>query len=403
MSDQNPSQIKLALMNARSALQHGQKMDARRWSMLAIHLDPTVEEPWLILAAISSPQASVAYLQKALQINPHSERAAKGMQWALNRLSTLTTRSELTEKTPGLSDTQPIVIADQFPKAHAEPSIKTAEKQAERKTETIGKTGTLVDELRSATQVTAVQAKAAAEPKRKAVSTRKPARQSNWAGFLLAFFFLALAIVIVWAALPQWNALARSASAPMPADVLAKPSLTPTYTATATPTSTPTPTATFTSTPTRTPKPTNTPVPPPTATPYVYNPPADTSAPVEPAVDTSGRWIDIDLSQQMLYAYEGDTVVNSFLVSTGVAAHPTVVGQFYIYVKYLYTDMSGPGYYLPDVPYTMYFYQGYGIHGTYWHHNFGTPMSHGCINMETNDAAWMFNFASVGTLVNIHY
>lgn len=64
--------------------------------------------------------------------------------------------------------------------------------------------------------------------------------------------------------------------------------------------------------------------------------------------------------------------------------------------------MTGPDYYLPDVPYTMYFYKGYGIHGTYWHDNFGTPMSHGCVNMRTSEAAWLFDFASVGTLVNVH-
>ena len=45
--------------------------------------------------------------------------------------------------------------------------------------------------------------------------------------------------------------------------------------------------------------------------------------------------------------------------------------------------MSGPGYYLPGVPYVMYFYQGYGLHGTYWHDNFGQPMSHGCVNLPT--------------------
>jgi lipoprotein-anchoring transpeptidase ErfK/SrfK len=64
--------------------------------------------------------------------------------------------------------------------------------------------------------------------------------------------------------------------------------------------------------------------------------------------------------------------------------------------------MSGPGYFLPDVPYTMYFYQDYGIHGTYWHHNFGTPMSHGCVNMVTEEARWLFNWSFVGILVNIH-
>ena len=65
--------------------------------------------------------------------------------------------------------------------------------------------------------------------------------------------------------------------------------------------------------------------------------------------------------------------------------------------------MTGPGYYLPDVPFTMYYYKGYGIHAATWHNNFGTPMSHGCINMRLEDAQWMFNWASIGTLVNIHY
>jgi lipoprotein-anchoring transpeptidase ErfK/SrfK len=105
----------------------------------------------------------------------------------------------------------------------------------------------------------------------------------------------------------------------------------------------------------------------------------------------------------MVYAYEGNTVVNSFLVSTGTWLHPTITGQYKIYVKYLYADMTGPGYYLPDVPYTMYFYSGYALHGTYWHSNFGVPMSHGCVNLSIPDAGWLFNWASVGTLVNIHY
>ena len=94
-----------------------------------------------------------------------------------------------------------------------------------------------------------------------------------------------------------------------------------------------------------------------------------------------------------MYAYEGKTVVRTFLVSTGTAAHPTVTGRFRIYAKYLYDDMAGPGYYLPNVPYTMYFYEGYSLHGTYWHHNFGHPMSHGCVNMRTPDAGWVFSLA----------
>jgi lipoprotein-anchoring transpeptidase ErfK/SrfK len=115
------------------------------------------------------------------------------------------------------------------------------------------------------------------------------------------------------------------------------------------------------------------------------------------------HWIDVDLSQQRVYAYSGDTVVNSFVVSTGTWQTPTVTGKYKVWIKLRSTDMSGPGYYLPDVPYVMYFYKGYGIHGTYWHNNFGTTMSHGCVNLTIPDAQWLYNFSSVGTVVNVHY
>jgi lipoprotein-anchoring transpeptidase ErfK/SrfK len=105
----------------------------------------------------------------------------------------------------------------------------------------------------------------------------------------------------------------------------------------------------------------------------------------------------------MVYAYEGDTVVNSFVVSTGVAGTPTVTGRYKIYVKVRMQDMRGPGYHLRDVPYVMFFYGDYGLHGTYWHNNFGVPMSRGCVNLTIDDAAWLFSWASVGTVVNVHY
>ena len=130
------------------------------------------------------------------------------------------------------------------------------------------------------------------------------------------------------------------------------------------------------------------------------SPPPSSSS---PPASTSGRWIDVDLSAQRLTAYQGNTAVRSTLVSTGLPRTPTPTGQFRVYVKYASTTMSGPGYYLTNVPYTMYFYRGYGLHGTYWHSNFGHPMSHGCINLPTPEAQWLFNWASVGTLVNIHY
>jgi LysM repeat protein len=122
-----------------------------------------------------------------------------------------------------------------------------------------------------------------------------------------------------------------------------------------------------------------------------------------PVVSHGAKWIDVNLSTQTLTAYADQTPVFQTLVSTGTAATPTVVGNYNIYVKYVSAPMSGPGYYLPDVPYIMYFYHGYSLHGTYWHSNFGTPMSHGCVNLSTPDAEWLFNWAEVGTPVVTHY
>lgn len=127
--------------------------------------------------------------------------------------------------------------------------------------------------------------------------------------------------------------------------------------------------------------------------------------PSKPVVSgsTAGRWIDVNLSQQRLTAYQGNTAVFSTLISGGLPNTPTVVGRFAVQTKLRSTRMTGPGYDLPGVPYTMYFYRGYAIHGTYWHNNFGQPMSHGCVNMRTEDAAWLFNWASIGTPVVTHW
>jgi lipoprotein-anchoring transpeptidase ErfK/SrfK len=135
--------------------------------------------------------------------------------------------------------------------------------------------------------------------------------------------------------------------------------------------------------------------------PFRMSPPTETSTPV--VLDgIEGRWIDVDLSEQMLRAYDGADLVASFLVSTGIDLYPTETGQYHIYVKYLSSPMRGDDYYLPDVPYSLYYSGDFSIHGTYWHHNFGTPMSHGCINMDINDAKWLYHWSSIGTLVNIH-
>jgi lipoprotein-anchoring transpeptidase ErfK/SrfK len=181
------------------------------------------------------------------------------------------------------------------------------------------------------------------------------------------------------------------------------------------PTSTPLPTHIITDTPsprpthtqepsvmpseTMTPRPTSTSFPTATAKPTITGTPTLT---IPLAAMGEAIWIDIDLSDQKLFAYEGSTIVNTFIVSTGKDTHPTIPGEYRIYVKYAQDDMAGPGYYLYDVPYVMYYDHGFGIHGTYWHTNFGTPASHGCTNMRPEDAKWLFEWASVDTLVIIH-
>ncbi len=348
-----------ALRQARSALQHGERRSARRWAERAVALAPRREEGWLMLAALASPRASVSYLNRALRINPHSERARNGLAWALQRIPP--------PAAPSLRESAPPAAGLARTRALALPQAGRASRQ----------------------------------------------------GFLL--MLLAAALLLLWVALPLApsaveagkpvaRALAQVFASPTPTPTATfTPTSTPTATLTASPTPTattsptPTRTATSTATPTASPTPSPTRTPPPTATPP---PPTDIPVPavqLPPGVEKGDPWVDVDLTHQRAYAYKGKKLLRSFVVSTGTWQHPTVTGQYRIYVKYEAADMAGPGYYLPAVPYVMYFYRGYGLHGTYWHNNFGTPMSHGCVNFTIEDARWLFNFASVGTLVNIHY
>lgn len=123
--------------------------------------------------------------------------------------------------------------------------------------------------------------------------------------------------------------------------------------------------------------------------------------------NTGEKHIYVDLNNQQLHAYQGDKLVLSFPVSTGKwRATPT--GDFRIWVKLRYTGMSGgegADYYnLPNVPYVMFFgnneypaSMGFSLHGAYWHNNFGHAMSHGCVNIRTEDAAKLFSFADPPT------
>jgi lipoprotein-anchoring transpeptidase ErfK/SrfK len=330
---------------AQQALGKGDRRLARRLAEQSVSLAPDQEDSWLILAAVSSPRAACHYIQTALEINPGSVRARRAMHWAVQRL----------RKEPQQATRRRLV-------APAIPSQAW------------------------------VQSRPAVLP---------------WVLIVLVL----LVALVGWFGTPYITAAFSEQNAlPVAQAQVDKATRTPTPTATFTPTptftQTPTPTNTPTITPTFTPSPTDTPAPTFTMTAHPTKTPSPTFAPPQFSrpgnVGANERWVDVDLSTQRAYAFVGDTLVNSFIVSTGTWQHPTVTGTFRIYVKYRSAPMSGPGYYLPNVPYVMYFYRGYGLHGTYWHNNFGHPMSHGCVNFRTDDAGWLFNWASVGTVVNVH-
>jgi lipoprotein-anchoring transpeptidase ErfK/SrfK len=345
------------IAQAKQAVLAGNTALARQLAEKVLETDPENNAAMLIMAGLSEPQQSVLWLRKVLDRDPQNQTAREGMLWA----STQMRQSSAVgwQKEPVPVETAPVV-------------------QPLTSQET---------------------------------PTTKPKRRLAWgwafAAVLIAFVLLGLYSVGIIRSQPAAGAkfqLVETQAVPL------KPSLTPTNTATPTntPTNTPTPTPTNTPTPTATPTatatPTETPVPTVEITPYVYEP-EETDPYYNPGVSEplGDKWIDVNLSQQMLYAFEGETLVASFLVSTGLPDTPTVTGTYHVWVKLLYDDMAGPGYYLPDVPYVMYFYRGYGIHGTYWHSNFGYPMSHGCVNMETSQAGWLFDWAFVGIPVHVHY
>ena len=114
------------------------------------------------------------------------------------------------------------------------------------------------------------------------------------------------------------------------------------------------------------------------------------------------QWILVDLKSQRLIAWKGATPMYAIVISTGKNSTPTLPGVFKIQSKVATQRLRGSGYDIPNVPYIMYYQGNYAIHGAYWHHSFGTPVSHGCVNVAVNHARWLFNWASVGTPVVIY-
>lgn len=123
---------------------------------------------------------------------------------------------------------------------------------------------------------------------------------------------------------------------------------------------------------------------------------------IENLKSSNRNWIEIDLSEQHLFAWQGRNQNFSAIISTGKAATPTHPGIYSIQRKYSIDRMRGADYDIPDVPNVLYFDRGYALHGAYWHNNFGTPVSHGCVNLPVSNARWLFDWSEIGTPVIIH-
>ncbi|RLD04497.1 MAG: hypothetical protein DRI32_05540 [Chloroflexi bacterium] len=153
--------------------------------------------------------------------------------------------------------------------------------------------------------------------------------------------------------------------------------------------------------------------------------------PISPDVDFTDKRVDVDLTMQRVVAYEYEKPIFKATISSGIlfSFHEEGIGTktpngiFNIREKMpskhmgtgdLVSDLDA--YVLPGVPWTCFFTEhGHAFHGTYWHDNYGVPMSHGCINMHCEDAKWLFRWLrpvhegaqlykrGYGTTVNIFY
>jgi hypothetical protein len=113
-----------------------------------------------------------------------------------------------------------------------------------------------------------------------------------------------------------------------------------------------------------------------------------------------GKWISVNLFEQTIAAYEGEQLVYASLVSSGLPQWETVKGVFQIQYKSkaqpMYNAAGDPAlgdYHLEDVPYNMFFYTDYALHGAYWHDGFGYRHSRGCVNLSLRDARWLFTWS----------
>ena len=387
MSDKSYA-AKEAIRRSRIALKKGDKDLARRWAEKAASLAPNLEDVWLLLAASSRPQISVHYLARALAINPHSKRAQKGMIWAKKRLTP--------QKPPSTSSAVLNETAKKLERTQPTQTIKDTQK-------------TKSAPIAVGVPLLPIQSVAETQPNQAVASKGKSrfGRQS-----LPALLITIILVSIVWTLMPRFTAFAANMNAPPTATFsqkhwgeaqMNKPTYTPSPTATFTPTNTPLPTLTPTNTsiPTETLVPTKEPVP--TAVEEVYEDDGYSYG--------GGKYVLVDISDQHLYAYEGDTLVYSFVASTGMNG-ATATGSFSILNKIPNAYGSTWDIWMPS--WLGIYWVGSmqnGIHAlpimsngaTLWDGYLGTPISYGCIVLGSYEAQLLYNWVDIGTPVDIQW
>lgn len=398
------------LHEAQAAVKAGRKKEAAHILKTLLHTRPDDFRVWLLLATIAPPEKRAACLAKAEALAPGQPAVVKARQ-ALGQAPKLQKPLE-----------KP---------AEVNPSTREGVKSKAAAADPV------VEQLRSQLLHQTPQSPSKPVKKEAAPAPAKKTVNLLWPAAVGVALILMFGFYWIWSGIND-NAIAAENDPDNHTAQLIAPNQeakeendlqfvaqsaqnSPVSTPVIVPTSTPGPTATPTRSPlqpkniaasnislaewTPTPLPTNTPEPTPTLVPTaVINEYVNVSW---PAVEPNERWVDVNLTDQRLVAYEGTTPIYETAISSGLAPNYTVTGQFRIYYRLESQTMDGTrlgfDYVTPNVPHVQYFYGDFALHGAYWHNNFGQPMSHGCVNLNLPDAEWLYQWADYGTLVNVHY
>ena len=388
-----------AIQQAYQALQRGEKRAVRHWAEVALAQDAALEEPWLLLAAVATPRASVEFLQRALQDHPDSERARKGLDWALQRLRAAEANCPATETTQPTRaqtpvPTQPVRVVASPAVTQPARVVKTI--SVEKKTLKWGAVPMVLSLLTCL--LIAASFFGGATPVRAFLNglVEPPQGAVGW-----AVAEVAKSTGAVFPTITPLSPVAVGSPTSLPQVTFLPQS---------------SPTATFI--PTQPVTPAEFPIPQPTDVASELWPtplPTDTPAPQQAAAPApnyeSGKLILVDISEQHMYVYENETLVYSFVVSTGMNGG-TRAGTFSVLNKIPNAYGSTWNIWMPN--WLGIYWSGHlqnGIHALpilpngqrLWAGYLGTPISYGCVVLGTYESELLYNWAEVGTPVVIQY